>query len=122
MADTAPQEPQERVVYVERAGNGLAVAGFVCALVGAFAGLVPILFWLAIPLGLLGFIFGIIGRRRVKRDPEVGRGTMAGWAIGLGVVAVGVGIWGATIVADVGDDLDCIGEADTAKEIDACGD
>jgi Na+/proline symporter len=110
----------ERIVYVQKAGNGLAVAGFVCALVGAFAGLIPIMFWLALPLGVLGVVFGIIGRRKAKRDPSVGRRTMATWAVALGVVACGLGVWGAAIVANVGNDLDCLSNANTQAQIDAC--
>jgi hypothetical protein len=121
----------ERIVYVEKAGNGLAVAGFVCALIGAFAGLIPLLFWLAIPLGLLGLVFGIVGRRRAKREPAVGRRGMASWGIALGIVAVGFGIWGATVIASVSNDLDkaskdlnsnlnCLSKADTTAEINAC--
>jgi hypothetical protein len=113
-----------RVVYVEKAGNGLAVAGFVCAIIGAFAGLIPILFWIALPLGVLGLVFGIIGRRRAKANPSVGRKGMSTWAICLGVVAIGLGIVGIAIVNDAFNDLDndlsCIDKADTPAEIDAC--
>lgn len=111
---------EARVVYVERAGNGMAVAGFVCAIIGVFAGLIPILFWLALSLGLLGLIFGIIGRRRAKARPELGKKGMATWAIGLGVVAIGLGTWGLSVVAEVDEDLDCLEKADTLKEIEAC--
>jgi Na+/proline symporter len=127
----AQDQSGERIVYVEKAGNGLAVAGFICALVGAFAGLIPLMFWLAIPLGVLGLVFGIIGRKRAKREPAVGRRGMATWGIALGIVAVGLGIWGATVIASVSNDLDkasndlnknlnCISKADTAAEMDAC--
>jgi Na+/proline symporter len=127
----AQDQSGERIVYVEKAGNGLAVAGFICALVGAFAGLIPLMFWLAIPLGVLGLVFGIIGRKRAKREPAVGRRGMATWGIALGIVAVGFGIWGATVIASVSNDLDkasndlnknlnCISKADTAAEMDAC--
>jgi Na+/proline symporter len=138
----AQTQSGEQVIYVEKAGNGLAVAGFVCALIGAFAGLVPILFWLAIPLGVLGLVFGIVGRRRAKREPAVGRRGMASWGVALGIVAVGLGIWGATVVASVSNDLqkasdnlnrdlnnansslnsdlNCVSKADTIAEINAC--
>jgi hypothetical protein len=36
------------------------------------------------------------------------------------LTCAGLGIWGAVIVGEVGNDLDCIAEADTAKQIDAC--
>jgi hypothetical protein len=100
------QVNEQQLVSVERASNGLAVGDLASAIVGAGAGLIPIMFWLAIPLGILGFIFGIIGRRWAKADPSLGRMTMATWGIALGVIALALGIWGATIVAVVGRDLD----------------
>jgi hypothetical protein len=58
--DPAPAPTQQQVVFVERKGNGLSVAGFVCGLIGAIFGLIPILFWISFPLGILGIVFGMI--------------------------------------------------------------
>lgn len=44
------------MVYVERAGNGLAVAALVCGIVGAVFGLIPLVFVLAFILGILGIL------------------------------------------------------------------
>ena len=68
--------PQQQIVVVERKGNGLGVAGFVCGLIGAIFGLIPLLFWISFPLGVLGLVFGGIGWRRAKRERSVvGRGS-----------------------------------------------
>lgn len=62
--------------------NGLAVAALVCGIVGLFiANLI---------LGPLAIIFGAIGLQRANRG--AGRRTMSAWGLGLGIVALVLGI------------------------------
>ena len=103
---TPAPEGGERVVSVERRGNGMAVAALVCGIIGAVIGLVPILFVGAFVLGVLALVFGLVGRGRAKREPAVGRKTMATWGAALGVVAVILGFVGVAIVDDASEDLD----------------
>jgi hypothetical protein len=63
---------------VQTQSNGLAIAGLVCGIVGL------ILF--AIVLGPLAIIFGSVGLSRARRGAE--HGTMAAWAIGLGILDI----------------------------------
>ncbi len=52
------EQGTERIVYVERKSNGMAIAGFVLSLVALLLCWVPGLSWI---LWLLGLIFSIIG-------------------------------------------------------------
>lgn len=88
-----------------RQGNGMAVAGMVLGIVGACAGLIPLLFWVAFPCGVLAVIFGAVGRRRAAETPGApGRGmAMAGLV--LGIVALLLSVAGFAIVDDALSDL-----------------
>lgn len=97
---------EQQTVYVRAAGNGMAVAALVCGIVGAIVGLIPILFFIALPLGILAVIFGFVGRGRVKKQPEAGRKGMATAGIVTGVIAVILACVGIGIVADAGEELD----------------
>jgi hypothetical protein len=94
------------VVYVERRGNGLAIAALVTGLVGLAVGLIPILFFVAWAAGITAFVLGLIARRRATREPEVGRKKMATWGTALGVLSIAIGIAGYAIVNDAFTDLD----------------
>ena len=78
-----------------------ATAAFICAIIGAVIGLIPLLGILAIPLGLIGLILGIMGWRR---KPQ--RAKLAPAATILGTIAVGLGIVGIVIVANIFDEVD----------------
>jgi hypothetical protein len=124
-----PEAPgQQQVVYVERAGNGLAIAALVTGIVGLVLGFIPILFFIAWGLGITAFILGLVARRRAVRKPEVGRKGMATAGIVLGVLAFGMGIVGLAVLDDIFSDTtdeldraaDCLDRADTAEEIAKC--
>jgi hypothetical protein len=66
-------------------------------------------------LGAVALVLGIIALRRVRREPAVGRRGMSIWGVVLGVAALGLGTWGAVIVADVGEDLENLGEPEETK-------
>lgn len=101
-----PTDQAERVVYVKQAGNGFAVAGLTSGIVGVVFGLgMAITFPVAIAAGLLAVVFGILGRHRAKKEPAAGRKTMATWAVVLGIIAVGLGGVGASMVNNAVNDL-----------------
>jgi len=58
------EETVEKVVVVEKKGNGLGTAGFVLALIGLLLCWIPILNWI---LWVLGVIFSFIGVFRPRR-------------------------------------------------------
>lgn len=89
---------------VEKPGNGMAVAALVLGVVGAVFGLIPLLFFVAFPLGVLAIVFGIAGRRKAKRGAS-GKGMSTAGVI-LGVVAFALAIAGIVIVDDAVTDLD----------------
>jgi Domain of unknown function (DUF4190) len=84
MATPAARAAQE-VVYVKQVGNGVAVAAMICGIVGVVLGLIPILGIPALALGLVALVLGIVGRKRVKRDPNVGHKGMATAGVILGI-------------------------------------
>jgi hypothetical protein len=89
-----------------RRGNGMAVAALVLGIVGVLSGLIPLLFFFAIVLGVLAFVFGLVGRSAAKREPgRSGRGPAIAGAI-LGVVACALGVVGIVIVAGVFSSVD----------------
>ncbi len=78
--------------------NGSATAAMVLGIVGALFGIIPILGFFALILGVLGVVFGFAGRRRVARGETTrGKGAATTGLI-LGLVAIGLGIWGIAIV------------------------
>jgi hypothetical protein len=71
--------------------NGMAVTSLVLSLVG----LVPC-FWLLQIAGLLGFIFGLVGRSQIKKSNGLQKGgglAVAGIVIGAVLLALCVVIW-----------------------------
>jgi hypothetical protein len=84
----------------------MAVGALVCGIVGAVLGLIPLLYILALALGITALVLGLIARRRVSREPTIGRKTMATWGAALGAVAIALGVIGAVIVEDAVDDID----------------
>ena len=122
-----PGTPQ--TVYVQRDGNGLAIAALVLGIIGAVSGLIPLLFWLAWILGILAVIFGAVGRSKPVRK------GMATAGLVLGIVAIGLGAIGVAIIDDAVDDVDeelreagqeleeygdCIERASTPAEMERC--
>lgn len=97
-AAQAPELPVPTVIVVQQKGNGLGITGFVLALIGTLAGLIPLLFWIAFPLGALGFIFSGIGWRHATTEPaRGGKGLSIAGTI-LGVIALVLAVVGFVIV------------------------
>src|SRR5687768_517063 len=87
-------------------GNGMAVAALVLGIVGVVFGLIPLFFFVALPAGVLGLVFGWVGRKRAKADPLVPGRRMATWGLVLGIGAIGLGIVGIAIVGNAANELD----------------
>jgi hypothetical protein len=98
---STPPEQGPQVVYVERRGNGMAVAALVCGIVGLVLGFIPLLFVIAWALGITAFVLGLVARGRAKRNPEIGRKTMATWGVVLGVAAFAMGCVGYAVLDDI---------------------
>lgn len=94
--------------------RGFAVAALTLGIVGTVFGLIPILFIIAIPCGILAIVFGVKARRA----------AMGKWGLGLGICAVLLGCAGVVIVGDAVEELDssltCLDRATTLAEIEAC--
>jgi uncharacterized membrane protein len=89
-----------QVVVVQSSGNGQAVTPLVLGITGVVFGLIPILAVPALICGLLGGIFGFLGRSAVKQNPGRRGKGMATTGIVLGFVAVGLAIVGFVIVSN----------------------
>jgi hypothetical protein len=90
-----PQPPA--TIYVERRGNGLAVAALVLGIVGAVFGLISLTpFIYPGVCGVLAVVFGIVGMRKAKGAPHKGM-ALAGFI--LGVLVIGLGVWGVAHAA-----------------------
>jgi Domain of unknown function (DUF4190) len=73
----------------KRTNSGMAIASFVCSLVGV----IPC-FWAVQIMGLLGTIFGFIGLKQTKRGQRGGRGlAIAGVVIGIILLLICAAIW-----------------------------
>ena len=74
----------------ERPGNGLAVAGLVCGIIGLVFCWIPFLGWI---LAILGIIFGAIGNGKANRGAK-GKGlAMAGLITGVLGLVLGVALF-----------------------------
>lgn len=89
-----------------RPGNGLAVAGFVVALLGLPGSFIPVINLVSIVLGVIGAILAAVGLARSRRT-GTGKGlALAGLIIGVltVVIAVAINIAAANAVDDALDD------------------
>jgi hypothetical protein len=85
---TMTNQPPPTYIPAVAPWRGMAIAGFVVALVGCIFGLIPLTFLLALIGGTVGLVFSILGRRH-------GLGKAG---IVLAAVAIVLGIVGAVIV------------------------
>ena len=84
----------------------MAVASLVLGILGTVIGLIPLLAFIAIILGLLAVIFGPIGIGRARR---VGYGKgMAIAGLILGIVALALAIYGFFVLNEAATELDRI--------------
>ena len=56
-----------QTVYVQGPKNGMGLASLIIGCIGIVFGIIVITFWLAAPLGIIGFFLGLAGYRRAKR-------------------------------------------------------
>lgn len=78
--------------------NGLGTAGMVCGIIGAVFSWIYFLAFLTIVLGILGIIFGGVGRARVTRGEATNRGAATAGIV-LGIVALALPILLIILVA-----------------------
>ena len=96
MEQTTPQTPQQEgttivINQVEKKGNGVGTAGFVCALIALIFGWVPVLGWI---LWLVGTILSIVGMFKQPRGLAI-----AGTIISLIGIIMLLAVFGALLGA-----------------------
>lgn len=109
---TAPQGvPQATATdtRTRQARNGLGIAALIVGIIGCLFGLVPLMFWVAGPLGVTGLILGLAGRGRVKRREATNIKTA--WAgVVVSLAALALSVYGAAVTfdafSDLGEELD----------------
>ncbi|MBB5790742.1 DUF4190 domain-containing protein [Jiangella mangrovi] len=103
--------------------NGIGLAAIIVGMAGLVFGLVPLTGFIAIILGLTGLALGLAALGRVRRRQATNKWTTR-IAVLVSAGAMALGIWGMTIVfgavEDLDEGLDCIAEADTPEQIEAC--
>jgi hypothetical protein len=85
--------------------NGFGITALVLALIGLVFGIVPLTGFLALILGGLAVLFGLLGVARVRKGAATNK-VMSWIGTGLGAVVVALGIWGMTIVFGAVEQLD----------------
>lgn len=116
----APPEPR----------NGFGLTAIILGAIGMLFGIVPLTGFIAFGLGVVGIIFGLANIGRLRRRRATNKVT-TGFGIATSSLAIVLGIIGMVIffgaLSDFSDDLDqldsemqCISEAETVEEMDAC--
>lgn len=96
-----------------RPSTGMSTAALVLGILGALTGLIPLLFFIAIPLGTIALILGLVAYSRGKRiGVAMGRAGSI-----LGGIAFVLGVIGIVIVNDALKDLD--GDDEPSANVDA---
>jgi hypothetical protein len=102
------------VRYVERPSRGMAVTSLVLGVVGLSIAWIPILGYIAFPMCLLGFIFGLTAVRKAKRNGQGKAMPRIGWL--LNVAAIGLAVMSAVALTSA---VDCIdGDQSACRRID----
>ena len=84
--------------------NGLGTAALVLGIVGTVAAVTCLGVPLGLPLGVLALVFGIIGRRRVRRGEATnGRQALAGSILGVIALLVSIAMIALVTTSAVGD-------------------
>jgi hypothetical protein len=93
-----PGQPPAQTVYVESTEkNGLGTSSFVLGILGTVFGLVPIAFFFALPLSIIGLGLGLGNIGRLRKHKATNK-VMTGLGIGLSVLGVVLSIIGIVIV------------------------
>lgn len=94
--NTSFMPPAPQVVYVRPESRGMAIAALSMGVVGSIIGLIPLFGLVALPLGILALIFGLVATSKAKRLGLPKGMARAGWI--LGVLAIVLGVAGMAIV------------------------
>lgn len=87
------------------ARNGFGITALVLALAGVGFGIIPLTGILAMFLGALALVFGVIGIVRARKSVAT-NGVMAWISTVLAVAAVALGIWGMVIMGQAVEQFD----------------
>ncbi len=85
--------------------NGFGITALCLAIAGLVFGLVPLTGFIAVILGALALLFGLLGLGRVRRREATNK-KMAITASILGAGALALGVWGVTIVFNTVEEVD----------------
>lgn len=71
----------------------MGVAALVLGIIGTLFALIPGLFWVAIPLALIGLILGVVGRKAAAANNQPTGTATAGMVLGIIGLVIGVAMW-----------------------------
>lgn len=102
---TATYEQQPHAHYSPQPRNGFGITALVLALIGAVFALVPLTGFIALILGGLAVLFGLMGLARTRTGVATNK-KMSTISAGIGALVAAAGIWGITLVFGAVDQLD----------------
>lgn len=89
-----PPPPYQQPMYAPapvEPKNGLGLAALIVGIIGITMGLIPILFWFALIMGVIALALGLAAHGRVRRGTATNKKvSIAGWVTGLASIALGV--------------------------------
>ena len=71
----------------------MGVAALVLGIIGTLFALIPGLFWVAIPIALIGLILGVVGRKSAVTNNQPTGVATAGMVLGIIGLVIGVIMW-----------------------------
>jgi hypothetical protein len=71
----------------------VGVAALVLGIIGTLFALIPGLFWIAIPIALIGLILGVVGRKAAVSNNQPSGVATAGLVLGIIGLVIGVAMW-----------------------------
>lgn len=97
-------------------GNGVAVAALVFGIIALVTSPIPLVNFVGLLLALVGICLGLVGLVRGRRTGR--RTALAGWGLGLSVVAAGVAVVvGFLTLRYLGDWLDTVDPPEPSAEV-----
>jgi hypothetical protein len=115
--------PQQAPAPVNPEKNGFGITGAIMGPVGLLFCLMPITGFIGLTIGFIGFVLSAAGLNRVSKNKATNKKT-AVFGLVTCLLAIAFGIYGVVLffqaMNDLGTGLDCLSNADTTAEIDAC--
>jgi hypothetical protein len=71
----------------------LGIAALILGILGTIFALIPLLFWVGVPLALIALILGVVGRKQATVEGQPTGVATAGLVLGIIGLVIGVSMW-----------------------------